>query len=248
METLAGFLIGAIIGMTGVGGGVVTAPVLILFFGMQPAQSVGTALLFSAVVKVGSTLVYLVRRQVDFRVLGWMLAGGAPGALAGSLLLTRVRGLRESGVVLAIIGACVVSAALLGLRGIRSGNRPAQPNPARLPWFTLPIGLEVGFSSAGAGALGSLLMLQCTALAPVRVVGTDLLFGLGLSLIGGSVHLAAGNWDQPALLRLVLGGIVGAPLGALAAGWIPAKPLRTGLLLWSALLGGVLLVQGLFYR
>lgn len=248
MEILAGFLIGAIIGITGVGGGVVTAPMLILFFGMSPVQSVGTALLFSAVVKVGSTLVYLVRRQVDFRVLGWMLAGGAPGALIGSLLLTHVRGLRESGAVLAIIGASVVSAAMLGLRGVRRGDRPAQPHPARLPWFTFPIGLEVGFSSAGAGALGSLLMLQCTALPPVRVVGTDLMFGLGLSLIGGSVHLAAGNWDQPALLLLVLGGVAGAPLGALAAGRIPAKPLRTGLLLWSALLGGVLLVQGLFYR
>jgi uncharacterized protein len=248
VETLAGFVIGTIIGITGVGGGVVTAPVLILFFGMAPAHSVGTALIFSAVVKVGSTLVYLIRRQVDFRILGWMLAGGAPGALAGSLLLTHVRDLRNNGVVLAIVGASVLTAAILGLRGARTTRRPTQARVNRLPWFTFPIGLEVGFSSAGAGALGSLVMLHCTALPPVRVVGTDLLFGLGLSLIGGSIHMAAGNWDQPALLRLIAGGVAGAPLGALVAGRIPARPLRIGLLIWSALLGAVLLVQGLNTR
>lgn len=245
METLVGFVIGAIIGITGVGGGVITAPILILFFGMTPANSVGTALIFSAVVKVGSTLVYLLRRQVDFRILGWMLAGGAPGALAGSLLLAQVRELRNNGIVLAVVGASVLIAALLGLRSVRVTRRPVQTHVKRLPWFTFPIGLEVGFSSAGAGALGSLVMLHCTDLAPVRVVGTDLLFGLGLSLIGGSVHMAAGNWDQPALLRLVAGGIVGASLGALIGGKIPAKPLRIALLTWAALLGAVLLIQGL---
>ena len=88
-------------------------------------------------------------------------------------------------------------------------------------------------------------MLRANALVWWRRFGAIV---IGLSLIGGSVHLAAGNWDQPALLLLVLGGVAGAPLGALAAGRIPAKPLRTGLLLWSALLGGVLLVQGLFCR
>ena len=242
--TLAGLLVGMVIGVTGVGGGVVTAPVLILVFGIAPASSVGCALLYSAAVKLSSSLVYLFRRQVDFPILFRMLAGGLPGALAGAYLLAHFRQLRSAPVILTVVGASVLAAALVGLRGVRLG-RPARPSPGRLPWFAFPIGLEVGFSSAGAGALGSLLLLHFTTLPPVAAVGTDLLFGMGLSLAGGGVHLAAGNWDGPVLSSLLLGGLAGAPLGSLGAGRIPARPLRVALLAWAALMGAVLLIQGL---
>ena len=245
--TLAGFLIGSMIGMTGVGGGVVTAPVLILFFGISPAQSIGTALLYSAAVKVGSALVYLYRRQVHFPTLAWMLAGGLPGALSGSYLLANLRGLKSNRSILIVVGGSILGAAILGLQSLRS-SRPAEPSLRLLPWLSFPIGLEVGFSSAGAGALGSLVLLQFTTLLPVTVIGTDLLFGMGISLAGGGVLFAAGDWNEQALLSLLAGGLVGSPLGSLWAGRIPARQLRIALLVWAALMGAVLLIQGLTIR
>jgi uncharacterized membrane protein YfcA len=90
MEIVLGFLIAVLIGLTGVGGGVITAPALILFLGVSPAESVGTALLFTAIVKLVAAPVYLARKQVNFRILGLLLAGGLPGVLAGSYFLARL--------------------------------------------------------------------------------------------------------------------------------------------------------------
>jgi len=87
MEILLGFAIAVAIGLTGVGGGVLTAPLLIVCLGMPATQAVGTALLFVAAVKIFAVPVYLYRRQVDWRTLASMLAGGVPGVVAGSLLL-----------------------------------------------------------------------------------------------------------------------------------------------------------------
>ena len=82
-----------------------------------------------------------------------------------------------------------------------------------LPAIALPIGAEVGFSSAGAGAIGSLALLWLTPLSAARVVGTDLFFGLCLSLIGTGFQVSAGNYDLAILTQLVIGGVFGAFAG-----------------------------------
>src|SRR6516162_9955791 len=91
MEIVLGFIIAAAIGLTGVGAGVITTPVLILFFRLPPAQAVGTALIFASLVKLLGAPVFLVRKQVHWRTLLLLIAGGLPGVLGGSLLLNRIR-------------------------------------------------------------------------------------------------------------------------------------------------------------
>src|SRR5262249_36503300 len=151
-----------------------------------------------ALVKIISVPFYAIRKQVNVRVLGFLLAGGIPGVLAGSFLLENLKRGDHVSVLYVALGALIVSTALLRLYSVfRPGLESSLKDRSRLlPWFALPIGAEVGFSSAGAGALGSLLLLWFTPLAAAEVVGTDLCFGLGLSGVGSIIHFGAGNYDS----------------------------------------------------
>jgi hypothetical protein len=242
MEFLIGFGIAIMIGLTGVGGGVITAPVLTLFLGVPPAQAIGTALVFSAVVKAIVAPAYLLRRQVDFRVLAFLLAGGLPGVIFGSLLLQHLSVNQRRGPLLAVLGSTVVIMALMNLYRATRRERaaPVRDRTWWLPWIALPIGAEVGFSSAGAGALGSLAVMALTPISTAAVVGTDVLFGLGLSLTGGGISLGAGNISGAIALKLSIGGIAGALVGANLLSLIPNRPLRVLLSLWLVSLGAQL--------
>ena len=245
MAFLLGFLIAFAIGVTGVGAGTVTTPLLILALGLPPEGAVGTALLFGFLVKVPAGAVYLLRRQVDARALLRLLLGGVPGVLLGSLLLTQLKGAKD--LVLLLVGLTVVLSAGLGLwRGLKGVGR-GRERPWLLPPAAFGIGLEVGFSSAGAGALGTLLLLHATRLSPQKVVGTDLLFGLVLALLGGGVHLAFGQVAPSLLLALASGGVAGGLLGALFATRLPKEPLRLALLLWLLFIGGQLVYRGVVH-
>jgi uncharacterized membrane protein YfcA len=242
MEFLIGFGIAIMIGLTGVGGGVITAPVLTLFLGVPPAQAIGTALVFSAVVKAIVAPAYLLRRQVDFRILAYLLAGGLPGVILGSILLQRLSAAQRKGPLLAVLGGTVVVMALMNLYRASQRERvlPVRDRARWLPWIAFPIGAEVGFSSAGAGALGSLALMSLTSIPPASVVGTDVLFGLGLSLAGGGISLSAGNIAAALAIKLSIGGIVGAFVGANLLSLIPSRPLRVILSLWLVSLGAQL--------
>ena len=142
MAFLLGFLIAFAIGVTGVGAGTVTAPLLILALGLPPEVAVGTALLFGFLVKVPAGAVYLLRRQVDARALLRLLLGGVPGVLLGSLLLTQLKGAKD--LVLLLVGLTVVLSAGLGLwRGLKGVGR-GRERPWLLPpasrWASLPPG------------------------------------------------------------------------------------------------------------
>jgi hypothetical protein len=100
-----------------------------------------------------------------------------------------------------------------------------------------PVGAEVGFSSSGAGALGTVALLGLTALDVPRIVGTDLSFGLCLSLIGGGMHLSQGGVNSILLTNLIVGGVAGALVGTGLATRIPARPMRLALSLWLFALG-----------
>src|SRR5438477_12039395 len=115
MEFAAGFLIALAIAVTGVGGGVITAPVLMLFFKMPPAQSVGTSLLFAALVKLLVVPVYLYRRLVSFRILGLMLLGGLPGVVAGGAFLKHLHATGKDGVLYLALGGTIAAMAAFNL-------------------------------------------------------------------------------------------------------------------------------------
>ena len=240
MTYLLGFVISIAIGMTGVGAGTLTTPLLILMIGLPARIAVGTALIFGAVIKIITSPVYMARRQVHWRTLAFMLAGGVPGVLGGVLLLKNIDGK----VITGIIGATIVVVALFNL--IRPTPEQRRDRSRWLALVCLPIGAEVGFSSAGAGALGALSLLSMTTLAAAAVVGTDLVFGLVLALIGGGINAAMGTIDRTVLLQLLIGGVPGALLGAYLAGKVPAHKLRTGLSVAMALLGASLFYKAFF--
>jgi uncharacterized membrane protein YfcA len=240
MIYLLGFVIAVAIGLTGVGAGTLTTPLLILAVGLPARIAVGTSLIFGAVVKIITSPVYMARRQVDWRTLGIMLAGGVPGVLIGVFVLRGVDGKMITGV----IGITIVTVAIFNLFRPTTENR--RDHTKWLTLIALPIGTEVGFSSAGAGALGALSLLSMTKLSAAAVVGTDLVFGLVLSLIGGGVNAAMGTLSGPVLLQLLVGGVPGAILGAFLAGKVPSKQLRMGLSGAMALLGANLFYKGFF--
>lgn len=239
MEIALGFVIAVAIALTGVGAGSLTTPLLILLLGVPARESVGTALIFGAVVKLLTAPVYLLRGQVNARALAYLLVGGLPGVLAGSYLL---HGMRTS-VMMAVLGLTITTVALLNL--FRFSRRPRRDRTNWLALVGLPIGAEVGFSSAGSGALGALALLSLAPLDAAAVVGTDLCFGLALSLVGGGIHAALGSFNTAILLRLLAGGVPGALTGAMLASRLPSKQLRFALSLAMAVLGAHICWKGM---
>jgi hypothetical protein len=241
MDVLLGFVIAVLISLTGVGAGTMTAPLLILFLHVPVSVAVGTALAYSAAVKLLVVPVQVWRRQVVWRTLGLMLVTGIPGVVLGTLLFRDAVGLKNNKVWLySILGAMIVfSSAWHVFRHFRPATpgRARRPRPAWLATTMLPVGAEVGFSSSGAGALGTMALLGLTQLEVTQVVGTDLAFGLCLSLVGGGLHLAGGGLDTGLLVRLIAGGLVGAVAGTMIAPRIPARTMRLVLSLWLLTIG-----------
>lgn len=245
MTVLAGLLIALAIGLTGIGGGVLTAPVLLLFLGMPAPLAVGTALVFVAVVKLVAAPMFLIRKQVNYRILGLLVLGGLPGALIGSVLLNGLQSKGLNGVMLLLLGSTIVFSASINFLRRKEGTTHGVDKSRLLPWASFPIGLEVGFSSAGAGALGSLMLMHWTTLAAGQIVGTDVLFGLALSTAAGGIHLTSGNVDGEVLRQLLYGGIPGAMMGAWLATVVPNRGLRKALAVWLVYLGLTLCWKGI---
>lgn len=245
MDVLIGFVIAVVIALTGVGAGVITAPLLILFLHVPIEIAVSTALAYSAAVKLIIVPVQMWRRQVVYRVLGYMLLGGLPGVIIGSLLFKRVAQNGPRSTLYAFLGAIIIfSAGWHIYRHFFPAASPASSQPGikkeKPKWISvimLPIGAEVGFSSSGAGALGTVALLSLTSLTASQVVGTDLTFGLGIALTGTAVHAVGGVYDVALLWKLILGGVLGGVLGSTAAPRIPNRQLRLALSVWLFAIG-----------
>ena len=140
MEFVLGFIIAAAIGLTGVGAGVITTPVLILFLHVPAAQAVGTALIFSTVVKMLAAPVYFTRKQVHWRTLAYLVGGGLPGVLAGSLLLEHFNVRHSESLLYSVLGLTIVTMASLNLyKMIRNPQRSEIRDRSRwLPFIALP--------------------------------------------------------------------------------------------------------------
>jgi len=243
MEVLLGFAIAVAIGVTGVGGGVITAPALMLLLGMRPLEAVTVSLIFASVVKLLIAPAYLWKGLVNFRILGKLLAGGVPGVIAGTFFLSKLDSANRHGLMYGILGFTVASMSCIHLYRLTRGLevvRGHQDHSRWLPLVAAPIGIEMGFSSAGAGALGTIALMSLTGLTAAEVVGTDVFFGLGLSLLGGGMHLAAGHVVSPVLWKLLLGGVVGGWTGTYVASTVPTKPLRAALCCWLIVIGAQL--------
>ncbi len=249
MEVVVGFLIALLIGMTGVGAGTITAPILITLWNKDPAVAVGTALAFSTVVKVTSGLAYIKQGNVDRRFFLLMTLGGVPGVIAGSFLVDFLSRDFKS-LVLFIVGVIIIVSALINivtcifpyeawLDKYRNGT----------PYMIIPltgfIGLEVGFTSAGAGALGTALLLLFSRLNLPKIVGTDICFGLALSSVGFLIHSKLGHVDWEILYLLLLGGVVGAFVGSMINNKYPQEKLKLALSIWLIFIASNLIYKSL---
>lgn len=240
MDFVIGFVIAVVIALTGVGAGAITGPLLILFFHVPIEIAVSTALAYSAIVKLIVVPVQLVRRQVNYRVLAFMLVGGLPGVILGSVLFKHVAVHGSRSILYFALGAIILFTSGWHIyRHFRPASiaRPSQNRSKLIGAVMLPIGAEVGFSSSGAGALGTVALLGMTDLVTAQVVGTDLAFGLAISLVGTGVHMIGGHYAGAMLLRMALGGIAGGLVGTGAAPRIPSRKLRFALSLWLSLIG-----------
>ena len=240
MEYVIGFIIAVFIALTGVGAGTITTPLLILFLGVPAPVAVATGLMFSAAVKLVLVPAQIARRQVSWRVLTYMLMGGLPGVILGSLALRHLDVHGPELLLNGLLGGVLVFTALWQIAfSFRSAHvdLPRTDRSRLLPLLMFPVGAEVGFSSAGAGALGTAALLSLTALTPAQVVGTDIVFGFLISLIGSGAHGFFHGTSSSLLQHLILGGLVGVALGTVAARWIPKRPLRFALWLWLLIVG-----------
>jgi hypothetical protein len=240
LEYLIGFFIAMVIALTGVGAGTITAPMLILILHCPPAIAVGTALGYSSVVKFIIAPVQIIRKQVNYRVFGFMLLGGGPGVLLGSLLFRRVS--LNAAVFDWVLGSIIVFCSLMQLAGPYLRKRAETPAIRKerlwlLAVLMFPIGAEVGLSSSGAGALGTLALLSFTTLIPREVVGTDILFGLSVALVGSGMHFVFGAYNMALFTKLVIGGVAGAIVGCAIAPVVPNKQLRFALSVWLLVIG-----------
>src|SRR5580692_9106247 len=245
MAYLIGFLIATFIALTGVGAGTITVPVLVLFLGVPASAAVGIGLMFSSAVKLILVPAQIARGNVAWKTLGFMLLGGAPGVIIGSMYLKHLITAGSQNLLNALLGAILVATAASQLIFHFRNARRSEDAPDRshwMPWLMLPVGAEVGFSSAGAGALGSAALLSLTPLSPARVVGTDIAFGFLVSLIGSGAHFFSQGASPELLWKLVAGGVFGAIAGTMLSVKVPRRPLRLALWIWLLILGGQFLI------
>lgn len=226
IHLLLGFFIALAVGLTGIGGGSFTVPALLLLVGLPAGEAVGTAFVFAGVLRLIAAPFYLLDRQVHSRYFRLLLAGAIPGLVLGMLTLRSVAKAENSGVVTIILGVLLAVSSSISFFPRVQNPRFAVKNARWLPWLAFPIGVESGFSSAGAGALGTVLLLNYSEMAPAQVVGTDILFGLVLAIIGSTVHWTMGSISTPVLWQLLAGGVPGVIFGCLAAKRVPAQKLK----------------------
>lgn len=226
MNFVIGFLIALGVGLTGIGGGSFTVPALILLAGSSASEAVGTAFVFAGVLRLIAAPFYLVKQYVHARYFRLLVLGAVPGLVVGMYALRFFAGRESSPIVVIVLGLILaVSSSVTFLPRVQN-PKFARKNSRWLPWLALPIGIESGFSSAGAGALGTVLLLNYSEMTPSQVVGTDLMFGLVLAVIGSAVHWGLGTISTPILLQLLAGGVPGVVTGCLLARRIPAQKLK----------------------
>ena len=224
---LLGFLIALSVGLTGIGGGSFTVPALLLVAGLPPVEAVGTTFVFAGVLRLVAAPFYLATRQVHSRYFRLLLLGAVPGLVIGMVALRILAKQDSNALIVLLVGILLTLSSSVSFVPRAQVPGFARKNSHWLPWLAFPIGVESGFSSAGAGALGTVLLLNYSEMVPAQVVGTDLVFGLVLATIGSAIHWTLGSVSTAVLAQLLLGGIPGVVAGCFFSRKLPAQRLKT---------------------
>ncbi|HMK90309.1 MAG TPA: sulfite exporter TauE/SafE family protein [Methylocystis sp.] len=238
LYSLSGLLIGGLVGLTGVGGGSLMTPLLVLLFGVAPTTAVGTDLLYAAITKSNGTLVHGLNGAVDWRIVRRLAAGSIPATLLSLVLLWKLGGDSHggaNGLVTSVLGiALVLTGASILFR--RAANRYISRytdglSDAQILKASIVLGATLGFlvtvSSVGAGAIGMSALVALYSRAPiVRLVGTDIAHAVPLTLLAGLGHWLLGDVDLALLASLLIGSLPGIAIASHFASKAPEQVLR----------------------
>jgi uncharacterized membrane protein YfcA len=250
LYTISGFTVGFIVGLTGVGGGSLMTPLLVLVFGIVPATAVGTDLLYAAITKMGGVWVHGRRSNVNWRIVGLLASGSLPASLATVWALKKyaVETASFNSLITTTLGfALILTALVLIFREQlqkfvkhHAGELWHERHPLAATVATgLLLGVLVTISSVGAGALGvAALTFLYPRLSAVKIVGTDIAHAVPLTAVAGLGHMALGTVDLMLLASLILGSLPGIYLGSHLSVKIPERVLRQILASMLVLIGG----------
>jgi uncharacterized membrane protein YfcA len=251
VNSVAGLAVGIIVGMTGVGGGSLMAPIMMLIFGVSPATAVGTDLWFAGITKLFGFAVHRKKGTIDVQILRRMFLGSIPAAGLTLLWLYYSGGSQaKSGAMVKTLGVTLILTSIAALFRAQfhqvgayvRGSRPV-PFKAMQPAMTIVCGAILGFlvtfTSIGSGALGAVMLLYLypRRLTPSSLVGTDITHAIPLTFLAGFGHLMMGNVNFSLLGNLLIGSIPGILIGSFAAVYAPAKVTRTAIAIVLAAVG-----------
>jgi uncharacterized membrane protein YfcA len=236
-----GFGVGFLVGMTGMGGGSLMTPLLVLIFGIKPTTAIGTDIFYAAITKSAGTWRHLKLKTVNMPLVYWMAAGSVPSAIIGVWFLGYLK--RQLGdnldeTVFAILAGCllVVGAATL-LRGLFLANKIDErddfelhtPHKIAAVGIGATTGFIIGLSSAGSGTLIGIMLITVFRLTPKKVVGTDVVHAAILLWAASIAHIIGGNVDFGLAANIVVGSVPGVIIGSnLSVKW-PQGALRYAL-------------------
>jgi uncharacterized membrane protein YfcA len=253
---LAGFFVGLVVGLTGVGGGSLMTPLLIFGFGVKPYLAIGTDLLFAAVTKFGGSVGLARSRAIDWPVVALLSAGSIPAALVTIFILHRVGPASSAvqSIMTSTLGAALLLTAAATLYKAIKAHAPRTFSAAELARSTRPrhwaqpvlfgaaIGALVSLTSVGAGAIGvTVLMLLYPALPLHRIIAADIAYAVPLTLVAGLGHASIGSVDWTLLATLLAGSLPGIWLGSRLVRSAPERLIRSLLSLLLAYAGARLI-------
>ncbi|MDO8347470.1 MAG: sulfite exporter TauE/SafE family protein [Rugosibacter sp.] len=252
--TFSGLLVGLLVGLTGVGGGSLMTPILVLLFGFKPATAVGTDLLYAAITKSGGTWVHHRHNNIDWRITGRLALGSVPAAALVLLMLSYFgTGSHSTNrIIMNVLGVALLLTAgslifrqrLLTFARTHIGQTVSSRHTAGATVIVGAIvGALVALTSVGAGALGvTALVFLYPNLEMRRIVGSDIAHAVPITLVAGMGHWWLGSVDVPLLLNLLLGSLPGIMIGSHFAARVPERRLRSLLAAVLMLVSGKLIL------
>jgi uncharacterized protein len=242
-----GFVVGILVGLTGVGGGALMTPILILLFGVRPTLAVGTDLAYASVTKLVGAIQYLRRGQVNFPYVRWLVVGSVPATIATIWVVSpwmADAGIDLEQVTTRALGAMLVVVACLTLteplvyggrlrnsRFIRSHAVKTRFKEPILVVGGIVIGAGVGLTSVGSGSLLMAILLLVSELDILVLIGTDIVHAMILIAAAGTAHWVRGNVEFRLVATLLVGSVPGAWVGSHLSPYVPRSILRMGLAL-----------------
>ena len=239
---IAGLTVGLIVGLTGVGGGSLMTPIL-LWFGIPPSTAVGTDLLYAAFTKMGGIYVHHKKRNINWKITGWLSLGSVPAALLTLWILESIKTdiTALNSIIKQSLGWALLftSIAILFKHKIllfsqkHAGDkfhRESKTQNALTVAIGVMLGATVTLTSIGAGALGTVTLFFLYPLLPTpRLVGTEIAHAVPLTLVAGIGHASMGNLDLELLAQLLLGSLPGIYIGSMLSGKVPDLFLRNAI-------------------